>query len=126
LGEADLLASAVISEYVDCGSPLALKVDIQNLSQGAGFEFLTRPSMLSDPFYSVRPPNIPDHLPSIQMMAVAILPTSLPLDASKHFSDALFPYLMGLIGEYRGDKAEGPLDVATVVRAGDLVENIRG
>lgn len=86
---------------------------------------MTHPSTLSDPFYKVRPTNLPAHLPSIQMMAVDILPSSLPLDASTHFSDALFPYLMTLIEEYRGNRAEGvynkALNTATVARAGELV-----
>ena len=34
------------------------------------------------------------------MMAVDILPTAIPIDASKHFSDALFPYLTTLIEEF--------------------------
>lgn len=58
-------------------------------------------------------------------MAVDILPSSLPFDASKHFSDALFPYLMALIGEYRENSAEGVYDKAlceaTIARAGELV-----
>ena len=99
------------------------------LIQG-GLEFLTRPTTLSDPFYTVRPSNIPAHLPSVQMMAVDILPSSLPLDASKHFSDAILPYLRSLIREYRGEREEGgtgrgymeALDKATVVRGGELVE----
>ncbi|KIM79378.1 hypothetical protein PILCRDRAFT_74408 [Piloderma croceum F 1598] len=91
-----------------------------------GLEFLTRASTLSDPCYTVRPTNIPAHLPSVHMMAVDILPSSLPLDASKHFSDAMFPYLQSLIREYRGEKEEEggyrePLNRATIARAGELV-----
>lgn len=36
-------------------------------------------------------------------MSVDILPSSLPLDASTHFSDVLVPYLSALIREYRGE-----------------------
>jgi alpha-aminoadipic semialdehyde synthase len=91
-----------------------------------GLEFLTRASTLSDPVYTVRPTNIPLHLPSVHMMAVDILPSSLPLDASTHFSDAMFPYLQSLIREYRGDKEEEggyreALNKATIARAGELV-----
>lgn len=91
-----------------------------------GLEFLTRASTLSDPCYTVRPTNIPAHLPSVHMMAVDILPSSLPLDASKHFSDAMFPYLQSLIREYRGEKEEEggyreALNRATIARAGELV-----
>ena len=87
---------------------------------------MTRASTLSDPCYTVRPTNIPAHLPSVHMMAVDILPSSLPLDASKHFSDAMFPYLQSLIREYRGEKEEEggfseALNRATIARAGELV-----
>jgi len=61
-------------------------------------------------------------------MAVDILPSSLPLDASKHFSEAVFPYLLSLIREYREEKDEEggglyreALDRATVARSGALV-----
>ena len=59
-------------------------------------------------------------------MAVDILPSSLPLDASRHFSDVVFPYLQGLIREYKGEKEAGggyreALDRATVAKGGALV-----
>lgn len=57
-------------------------------------------------------------------MAVDILPTALPLDASKHFSNALSPYLMSLIREYKGETDQGgyreALKNATVATAGEL------
>lgn len=59
------------------------------------------------------------------MMAVDILPSSLPLDASRHFSQALFPYLMSLIREYQGERSTDAhreaLNKATVTDAGVLV-----
>jgi alpha-aminoadipic semialdehyde synthase len=60
------------------------------------------------------------------MMAVDILPPSLPLDALRHFLDAVFPYLRSLIGEYGGEKEQGggymkAFDKATVARGGELV-----
>ena len=61
-------------------------------------------------------------------MAVDILPTALPLEASTHFSNVLAPYLRTLISEYRGvpEADEGSqlrkaaLDRATVARGGKL------
>jgi alpha-aminoadipic semialdehyde synthase len=59
------------------------------------------------------------------MMAVDILPASIPLDASEHFSNALNPYLKNLVREYRGEKTETEyiesLNRATVARDGDLL-----
>lgn len=66
-----------------------------------GLEFLPRHSTLSAPFFLTRPPSLPAHLPSVTMMAVDILPTSLPRDASIHFSNALMPYLRSVIRSYR-------------------------
>jgi alpha-aminoadipic semialdehyde synthase len=62
-------------------------------------------------------------------MAVDILPSSLPFDASGHFSSVLVPYLRTLLAEYRGqppkDEAEEGLRKAlrgaTVVDQGHLV-----
>jgi alpha-aminoadipic semialdehyde synthase len=57
-------------------------------------------------------------------MSVDILPSSLPLDASQHFSGVLMPYLRTLIDEYRGQPSSREhleaLNVATVARNGEL------
>lgn len=80
---------------------------IHSSRRQGGLEFLPRSSTLSAPFFTTRPPNLPTHLPSITMMAVDILPTALPLEASQHFSSVLLPYLRTLISEYRAeDKSE--------------------
>ena len=58
------------------------------------------------------------------MMAVDILPTSIPLDASKHFSQALLPYLESLIQTYTNDASNvhaSALDRATIAVDGKLV-----
>jgi alpha-aminoadipic semialdehyde synthase len=63
------------------------------------------------------------------MMAVDILPASLPLDSSHHFSSVLVPYLNALIRQYRGEDVNSDisdaLDRATVVRYGKLSEKNR-
>ncbi|KAF5378151.1 hypothetical protein D9615_007633 [Tricholomella constricta] len=91
-----------------------------------GLEFLDRATTLSSPFYKISPPTVPGGtaLPSIQMMSVDILPASLPLDASRHFSHALFPYLESLIKSYqtgaRNEHTEA-LERATIAQNGMLV-----
>jgi alpha-aminoadipic semialdehyde synthase len=59
------------------------------------------------------------------MMAVDILPASIPLDSSRHFSEVLCPYLTTLIQEYRGERVVPEygraLSRATVARNGELV-----
>ncbi|KAF7365331.1 Alpha-aminoadipic semialdehyde synthase, mitochondrial [Mycena venus] len=95
---------------------------------GGGLEFLPRSSTLSAPFYKTRPSTLPAYLPSIQMMAVDILPASIPLDASQHFSSKLYPYLEDLIEWYcataerrTGQLALDPaLEKATIAAGGQL------
>jgi len=61
-------------------------------------------------------------------MAVDILPASVPLDASRHFSNALEPYLAALIEEESGGRADSTkqtphqaaLTRATIASAGVL------
>ncbi|KAF9530085.1 Saccharopine dehydrogenase-domain-containing protein [Crepidotus variabilis] len=78
-----------------------------------GLEYLSRATTLSAPFYDIdvnsliTSSNLPisantssRDFPSVRMMSVDILPASMPLDASKHFSKALRPYLRDLVGEY--------------------------
>lgn len=58
-------------------------------------------------------------------MAVDILPTALPIDASTHFSNVLVPYLESLVADYNGSdrgEPEGALNRATVAREGKLAE----
>ena len=63
------------------------------------------------------------------MMAVDILPASLPLDSSRHFSNVLLPYLNTLVQQYRGEDVDSAvsegLERATVARHGDLAETHR-
>ncbi|KAF9815156.1 hypothetical protein IEO21_04774 [Rhodonia placenta] len=97
-----------------------------------GLEFLSRHSTLSAPFYSHRPSTLPAHLPPVTIMAVDILPTALPLEASQHFCNVLTPYLRTIISGYREGssiteveevKRIEALDRATVARGGTLTEN---
>ncbi|KAI0349833.1 hypothetical protein OH77DRAFT_1431672 [Trametes cingulata] len=95
-----------------------------------GLEFLSRHTTLSSPFYTVRPPNLPAHLPSVTMMAVDILPTALPLEASQHFSKAFLPYLRSILAGYKHPeelpvteehkKTHQALERATVASGGKL------
>jgi alpha-aminoadipic semialdehyde synthase len=59
-------------------------------------------------------------------MSVDILPASLPLDASKHFSSVLLPYLSSLIKKYTSSTEEGDeytpaLGQATIAEDGVLI-----
>ncbi|KAF9005216.1 Saccharopine dehydrogenase-domain-containing protein [Cyathus striatus] len=88
-----------------------------------GLEFMTQVATLSEPFYKYRPKGLPANLPSVQMMTVDILPTAIPLDASKHFSNAMLPYLESLIHTYKMS-SPGPLaqalNRATIASKGKL------
>lgn len=63
----------------------------------------------------------------VQIMSIDILPSELPLDASKHFSGALNPYLRSLVKTYQGTSpteqdrvAMDTVDRATIARRGEL------
>ncbi|KAF9260363.1 hypothetical protein L218DRAFT_907270 [Marasmius fiardii PR-910] len=91
---------------------------------GGGLQFLKHSSTLSDPFYKVRPR---EDLPEVQMMAVDILPTTIPFDASGGFSNALKDYLGGVIrrygsGERQDTVFERALKRATIAENGELSE----
>ncbi|KII95578.1 hypothetical protein PLICRDRAFT_34485 [Plicaturopsis crispa FD-325 SS-3] len=92
-----------------------------------GLEFTTHATTLTAPCFTVRPDPA---LPGVRVMSVDILPTTLPKDASEAFADGVWPYLMALIGEYRGkppaqdsaeEKIRDALDRATVARGGKLL-----
>lgn len=96
---------------------------IRSLTKG-GLEFLAAATTLSSPFYDIDC----SPLPSVRMMAVDILPASMPLDASNHFSSALEPYLVELIHELRtGEPGSRSAAVkrATIVDNGELTEDHR-
>jgi len=62
------------------------------------------------------------------MMAVDILPASMPLDASNHFSSALEPYLVDLIHGLRTGEPgsrSAAIKRATIVENGELTEDHR-
>lgn len=116
----DISCDIQVSGY---GHLRELLPDIIRLTQG-GLEFMSRASTISEPFFKHRPLTLPAHLPSIQIMSVDILPSSLPLDASEHFCQVLMPYLKAVIQEYRGQSVEKEyseaLKTATVAKDGQL------
>lgn len=94
-----------------------------------GLEFVSRAATIDDPFFMARPPNHPHELPGVQVMSVDILPSEIPLDSSRHFSNKLFPYLRSLIRSEQGKSLErediSNLDVierGTIISRGHLRE----
>ncbi|KAJ6508932.1 Saccharopine dehydrogenase-domain-containing protein [Mycena sanguinolenta] len=132
---ADLIKTLTLA--TDIGGARFTNIGDISCDPGGGLEFLPRSSTLSSPFYKTRPSALPAYLPSVQMMAVDILPASIPLDASEHFSSKLYPYLERLIEWYwagaeakaRHGGARAPLDPAledaTIAAGGQLKERHR-
>lgn len=118
-----LATSVVILKRVISRISLDRRANIAHLPKG-GLEFMSRASTISEPFFNYRPSTLPAHLPSVQIMSVDILPSSLPLDASTHFCRVLMPYLKAVIQEYRGQPVEqeysDALKAATVTKDGQL------
>ncbi|KAJ7288450.1 Saccharopine dehydrogenase-domain-containing protein [Mycena rebaudengoi] len=100
---ADLIETLRLAQAI--GGARFTNVGDISCDPGGGLEFLPRSSTLTSPFFKTRPSALPAYLPSVQMMAVDILPASIPLDASQHFSAALVPYLESLIDKYRSGTA---------------------
>jgi len=93
-----------------------------------GLEFMNKATTLSSPFFKVQPSD--PSLPGVQIMSVDILPTSIPLDASRHFSNALMPYLESAMDWYSTEASSRPglgkaLERATVAVGGALTEKHR-
>ncbi|KAG8905005.1 hypothetical protein FRB99_000878 [Tulasnella sp. 403] len=103
-----------------------------------GIEFVNRSCTIDDPFFycdsqgrelSASAAFVQGGVADgVQVMSIDILPSELPLDASKHFSKALKPYLGALLRMYQGKTTtEGDaaaLDVvnrATIARGGQLL-----
>ena len=91
---ADISCDIEVSSYF-------LTVVIAKVIQG-GLEFVTRAATIDEPVFTSRPSGHPQDLPGIRVMSVDILPSELPLDSSRHFSDKLLPYLRSLIRSEQG------------------------
>ena len=64
---------------------------------GGGLEFVSHATTIDSPSYDVN---------GVTVVAVDILPASLPRDASVHFSSKLLRYVRSVVNEYRGFKEE--------------------
>ena len=64
---------------------------------GGGLEFVSRATTIDSPSYDVN---------GVTVVAVDILPASLPRDASVHFSSKLLRYVRSVVNKYKGLKEE--------------------
>lgn len=137
LGCPRILASSVLPETIKLArnvgrSRFRTIADISCDING-GVEFVGRPCTIDDPFFYCDttgkevPASRAVQDDVVQIMSVDILPSELPLDASKHFSKALNPYLRSLVKMYEGASptvedrvAMDTVDRATIARGGEL------
>ena len=83
---------------------------------GGGLEFVSRATTIDSPSYDVN---------GVTVVAVDILPASLPRDASVHFSGKLVRYVRSMVNDYKGIKGEDAeasdsLRRATIASEGQL------
>ena len=83
---------------------------------GGGLEFVSHATTIDAPSYDVD---------GVTVVAVDILPASLPRDASVHFSERLLRYVRSVVNDYRGAKdedveASNALKRATIASHGRL------
>lgn len=90
---------------------------------GGGLEFMNKSTTISSPFFKVKGLSL-EH-PPVQIMSVDILPASIPLDASMHFSGALMPYVQQHLDWCTTPNATYPdsLAAATIAVNGQLTRN---
>jgi alpha-aminoadipic semialdehyde synthase len=75
---------------------------------GGGLEFVSRATTIDSPSYDVN---------GVTVVAVDILPASLPRDASVHFSGKLVRYVRSMVNDYKGIKGEDAEASDSVKRA---------
>jgi len=75
---------------------------------GGGLEFVSRATTIDSPSYDVN---------GVTVVAVDILPASLPRDASIHFSGKLLRYVRSIVNDYKGIKGEDAEASNSVKRA---------
>ncbi len=83
---------------------------------GGGLEFVSRATTIDAPSFDVN---------GVTVVAVDILPASLPRDASVHFSERLLRYVRSVVNDYKGVKdedveASNALNRATISSHGRL------
>lgn len=83
---------------------------------GGGLQFVSRPATIDSPSYDVN---------GVAVVAVDILPASLPRDASIHFSGKLLRYVQSIVDDYKGIKGEyaeasNSVERATIASEGQL------
>ncbi|GJJ14359.1 hypothetical protein Clacol_008623 [Clathrus columnatus] len=88
-----------------------------------GLEFMNKSTTIDSPFYTAKPSTIPENRPGVQIMSVDILPTQIPEDSSKHFSNALMPYLRTIIRQYQGRVSENDRDYVQALNRATVAQN---
>ena len=124
VGDISCDVNVCISRFI---SHIPVLTQVPSFIQG-GLQFLSQYTTLCSPTFVARPATLPTHLPSVTMMAVDILPTALPLEASQHFSTKFLPYLRSILSTYTGKDATSEearlarraLERATVASEGEL------
>lgn len=93
-----------------------------------GLEFVKRPSTISEPAFILNDQGAENASAaqgsSTSIMSIEILPSELPIDASRHFSESIFDYVRTLCGLDGGEKhsatRQTSLDNAHLIRSGQL------
>lgn len=124
-----LLTSAQLAQ-IQASAPVNRFLSIVDCAcdWGGGLEFVNEATTLDDPVVQCmggdkfhRDASDPR---STQLSSIEILPTALPLDASRQFSDSILPYVRALLRDPKSqgkDELAGALRAATVVADGALV-----
>ncbi|KAI8048729.1 Saccharopine dehydrogenase-domain-containing protein [Syncephalis plumigaleata] len=109
-----------IQQSPDCNNRMISVADISCDVNGS-IEFMSHMTDIEAPFYYVDAVKGIDHhdveAPGVQVLAVENLPTEMPIDASEHFSQSLFPLAKELI---KGNSELPVFERATICENGQL------
>ncbi|BGO95319.1 hypothetical protein JCM10020v2_007033 [Rhodotorula toruloides] len=95
---------------------------------GGGLEFVKAATTLDDPIvqYDAVSDQLhrdPAHPTSVQLSSVEILPSAFPLDATKHFSNVLLPYLRHLLDDPSLARSTGDSEIREALKRATLVKD---
>lgn len=121
-----LLTSKELLDLRSTGQNRLLVIADITCDKGGSMEFVRKYSSIHNPFFRYNPEDdsIQNDMEGegILLMAIDCLPTELPRESTKHFGNALFPYLVSLANARKLEEVPAPLRDACIAHEGSLTE----
>ncbi|KAG0626104.1 hypothetical protein M758_2G102500 [Ceratodon purpureus] len=121
-----LLTNKELLDLRSAGRSRLLVIADITCDKGGSIEFLKKYSSIQNPFFRYNPEDDSTQNDmegdGILFMAVDCLPTELPRESTKHFGNALFPFLVNLANARKLEDTPAPLHDACIAHEGSLTE----